>query len=57
VAEAYGVRKGSSAARNTVYIGADGRVMLVDTAVRAGTAGEDLARQLDLLGVRSRGQV
>ena len=54
MAGAYGVLRGSAAARNTVYIGADGRVLLVDTSVRPATAGEDLARQLELLGVPRR---
>ena len=54
VAGAYGVLRGSSAARHTVYVGADGRVLLVDTAVRAGTAGDDLARHLEALGVPRR---
>ncbi len=51
MAGAYGVLRGSSAARNTVYIGADGRVLLVDTAVRSATAGEDVASHLAALGI------
>lgn len=51
VARAYGVLRVGSAARHTVYIGADGRVLFVDTAVRAATAGADVASRLAGLGV------
>jgi peroxiredoxin Q/BCP len=55
VARAHGVLKMRLyAARHTVYIGADGRVLHVDTRVKAATAGEDMAVKLDELGVPRR---
>ena len=51
------MQKGSAAARNTVYIGLDGKILLIDTNVHAQTAGGDIARYLDDLGVPRRGQV
>lgn len=48
---AYGVLKLGFAARNTFYIGPDGRVLYVDREVSPRTAGEDVARRLEALGV------
>ena len=47
VATAYGVLGTTGFARRwTFYIGADGKILHIDKAVSAGTAGEDLARKL-----------
>ena len=55
VARAYGVLKlGLFANRHTVYIGADGNILFIDTKVRPGTAAEDIAAKLDELGVPRR---
>ena len=53
-ARAYGVLKafGLYAARHTIYIGKDGKVLLVDTEVNPRTAGGDLVARLEELGVR-----
>ena len=48
---AYGVLKMGFAARNTFYIGPDGRVLYVDREVKPKTAGEDVAKRLEALGV------
>lgn len=45
---------GLYAARHTIYIGADGEVLYVDSDVKPDTAGEDLAARLDALGVERR---
>jgi len=45
---------GLFAARHTFYIGADGKVMYVDTQVKPETAGEDLVRRLQTLRVKRR---
>lgn len=50
-ARAYGVLAGGFAARHTVYIGLDGKVLFVDREVKASTAGEDVVRRLTELGV------
>lgn len=55
VARAYGVlSKLGYARRSTVYIGADGMLLDVDDDVKASTAGEDVARRLEKLGVPRR---
>lgn len=55
VAEAYGVLSGRGLAnRWTFYIGADGRILHIDTQVRAATAGEDIAAKLGELGIPRR---
>ena len=56
MAKAYGVLRavGLFAARHTVYIGADGKILYVDTKVKPDTAGEDLAERLQALGVKRR---
>lgn len=47
VARAYGaLSPRGSANRWTYYIGADGKILFIDKAVRAGNAGEDLAAKL-----------
>ncbi len=47
VANAYGVAGTTGLARRwTFYIGADGKIILIDKAVRAANAGEDLAAKL-----------
>jgi len=51
VSGAYGVLKMGFAARNTFYIGPDGRVLYVDREVNPKTAGEDVAKRLEALGV------
>jgi hypothetical protein len=45
---------GLYAARWTFYVGEDGTIRFVDTAVRPRTAGEEMARRLQALGVRRR---
>jgi len=55
VANAYGVLgPGGLARRWTFYIGPDGRILDIDRAVSAGTAGADLAAKLKSLGVKTR---
>lgn len=53
MAQAYGVVTGESgfAARHTIYIGPDGKVLFVDRKVKPGTAGEDVVARLESLGV------
>ena len=51
VSAAYGVLKLGFAARNTFYIGPDGKLLYVDREVSPKTAGEDVARRLQALGV------
>ena len=52
VARAYGVLAASGVAkRHTFYIGKDGRVMLIDTAVNPETSAEDMLSNLEELGV------
>ena len=54
-AEAYGVLKGLPVAmRHTIYISKEGKVALVDTKVKPATAGEDIARNLEKLGVTKK---
>lgn len=51
-ARAYGVlRAGLYAARQTFIIGKDGRVLDIDTKVRARSSGQDLVARLETLGV------
>ncbi len=56
VAEAYGVLRSGYAARHTVYIGTDGKVLHVDREVSPATSGEDIAARLEKLGVPKRPQ-
>ena len=54
VAKSYGVLRamGLFAARHTFYVGVDGKILFVDTHVKADTAGDDLVERLRALGVR-----
>jgi len=45
---------GMYAARNTVYIGKDGKILYVDRDVKPATAGADLAARLEVLGLARR---
>jgi thioredoxin-dependent peroxiredoxin len=56
VARAYGVLRGLGmyVARATFYIGRDGTILDVDHDVKPVTAGEDVARRLEELGVPRR---
>lgn len=47
----YGVLRLGYAARQTFYIGPDGRLLYVDREVNPRTAGEDVAKRLEALGV------
>ena len=48
----YGVlRAGLFAARHTIYIGRDGKVLLVDREIRSSTAGSDMVTRFEQLGV------
>jgi peroxiredoxin Q/BCP len=51
VSAAYGVLRVGFAARHTFYIGPDGKLLYVDREVNPKTAGEDVARRLQTLGV------
>jgi peroxiredoxin Q/BCP len=42
---------GMYAARHTVYIGADGKILLVDREVNPKTAGQDLVMHLEAIGI------
>ena len=55
-AKAFGILKamGMYAARNTFYIGADGKILYVDTDVNVKTAGADMVARLEALGVPKR---
>ncbi len=52
-AKAFGVLKamGLYAARNTIYIGSDGKILFIDTEVSPKTAGKDLVARLEALGI------
>ena len=56
VAAAYGVvtPERQLAQRWTFYIGPDGRILAVDRKVSPSTAGEDVIKKLDELGVKKR---
>ncbi len=58
VARAYGVLRGMGlyAARQTIYIGADGKVLFIDDKVKTGSAGEDLAARLEQLGIAKKAE-
>ena len=52
---AYGVLGTTGTARRwTFYIGPDGKILFIDKMVRTATAGEDLAKKLEELGVKKR---
>jgi hypothetical protein len=42
------------ASRKTIYIGADGKILYIDTSVKPATAGMDVAARLAALGVPKR---
>jgi peroxiredoxin Q/BCP len=52
-AEAYGVLAGGRkvASRWTYYIGKDGKILEVDTSVKAGSHGEDIVTKLEDLKI------
>lgn len=52
-AKAFGVLKamGLYAARHTIYIGADGKILYIDRSVSPGSAGKDLVARLEELGI------
>jgi peroxiredoxin Q/BCP len=53
IGEAYGVLGTTGRARrHTFYIGADGKIIAIDRAVRAGSAGEDLVVKLEELATK-----
>lgn len=55
VAEAYGVlSERGFASRWTFYIGKDGTILDIDTAVKPATAGEDVVAKLTALGIDRR---
>ncbi|MFO7550642.1 MAG: peroxiredoxin [Haliea sp.] len=55
VAEAYGVLAGMGfARRHTFYIGVDGTILKIDTAVQPATAAQDMAASLGELGIARR---
>jgi peroxiredoxin Q/BCP len=56
VATAYGVvtPERQLAARWTFYIGPDGRILAIDRKVSPPTAGEDVVKKLDELGVKKK---
>jgi len=47
-------RFGRLAKRHTFYVGADRKVLYIDTDVKVATAGADLASRLEALGVPRR---
>lgn len=57
-AKAFGVLKamGLYAARHTIYIGSDGKILYVDREVSPGTAGKDLVARLEELGIPRRSE-
>ena len=54
-AKAYGVLKGLPvAARHTIYIGKDGKVLLVDDAIKTETAAYDMLKHFEQLGIEKK---
>ena len=54
-ARAYGVLKGLPvAARHTIYIGKDGKVLLVDDAIKTATAAQDMLKHFEQLGIEKK---
>lgn len=51
VADAYGVLRMGMAMRETFYIGVDGTILKIDTAVKPATSAQDMAANLGQLGV------
>ncbi|MEI6244495.1 MAG: peroxiredoxin [Acidobacteriota bacterium] len=56
VSDAYGVTDGAQkfARRWTFYVGADGKILFIDKAVKTATAGADLAAKLEELGAKKK---
>jgi len=55
VATAYGVLGASGfASRWTFYIGPDGKILDIDKKVSVKTAGEDIVKKLEALGVKKK---
>jgi peroxiredoxin Q/BCP len=56
VAKAYGIYNADrkAAMRNTYYIGKDGKILGIDTAVKTATHGSDVAKRLGELGVAKK---
>jgi peroxiredoxin Q/BCP len=55
IAAAYGVlRANGFASRWTFYIGPDGKILEIDKAISVKTAGEDIVKKLEALGVRKK---
>jgi peroxiredoxin len=56
VAKAYGIFNADrkTAARNTFYIGKDGKLLAIDTAVKTDTHGSDVAKRLGELGIAKK---
>ncbi|MBN9413996.1 MAG: redoxin domain-containing protein [Candidatus Eremiobacteraeota bacterium] len=54
-AKAYGVLKGAPvSARNTIYIGKDGKVLLVDDSIKTETAAADMLKHFEQLGIEKK---
>lgn len=54
IARAYGVLKGLPLpARHTVYIGPEGKILMIDTDIRVETAGQDIHKNLESLAQSS----
>lgn len=55
VASAYGVLGASGfASRWTFYIGPDGKILDIDKKISVKTAGEDIVKKLEALGVKKK---
>ena len=54
VADAYGVLRRGFARRHTFYIGVDGKISLIDKAVKPSTSAEDMVLNLERLAVARR---
>lgn len=55
-AQAYGLVKagGKNAARVTVYVGKNGKILEIDNKVNAASHGADIAKKLEALGVEEK---
>lgn len=54
-AKAYGVLKGLPvAARHTIYVGKDGKVLLVDDSIQTATAAQDMLKHFQELGIEKK---
>lgn len=55
-AKAYGVLQGLPfASRHTIYIGKDGKVLLVDNSIKTATAAADMLKHFQQLGIEKAG--